>query len=269
MKLIDIEGLPSSDLAELLVIGCFQPAGLRALWDERPFQPIADQLRQIEQRWAPKAAKGYFPGPVARVTRAEVSQGTLILSMQPTTFKEYIGLRSDEDRTRFGQENLANPLSVSLVVRTSDEKYLLTQKRRGDRIGAIDAVGGYVNPEKDAQDPAKTVLREWQEETGAKPEDIVSWSMLGLCYEHKDLNHPVLNCFVQSKLTANRHLEIAPKNADGEVQLLSVDDPLRAIEQFRREEVDIEPDGQMSYALAVAYLFDPTSFSSPRQLKSV
>lgn len=266
MKLIDIEGLPSPDLAKLLVIGCFQPAGLRVVWDEKPFQPTADQLRQIEERWAPKAAKGYFAGPVARVTGVAVFQERLTLSMQPTTFKEYVGLQTDADRAKFGQENLANPLSVSLAVRTSDKKWLLTKKMRGDRIGAIDAVGGYVNPEKDTRDPTETVLREWQEETGAAPEEILSWSGLGLCYEHKDLNHPVLNCFVQSKHTTEKHLEIAPRSSDGEVLLLPADDPLQAIELFRQERVDIEPDGEMSYALAVAYLSDPEMFAVPQRL---
>ena len=95
--------------------------------------------------------------------------------------------------------------------------------------------------------------REYKEETGASPDSIFTMTALGLTYEHKDLNHPVLNVFVRSELTSVKMLDIAPKGSDGEVQLLSTRSPIETMQLEQEEGADIEPDGQWSFALAQAY----------------
>lgn len=261
MAKIEIAGAPPEHLASLLAIGVFQRVLVE--WSQEQFSPSAEQLAQIEERWAPKAAKGYFPGPVARVTGFEVKEYDLGLRMQPTTFKEFVGLQTNDDAARFGIENLANPLSVSMAVHTSDRKWLLTQKMRGDRIGSVDAVGGYLNPQKDENDPINTARREYAEETGSGEDSIRAMILLALQYEFKNLCHPVLSVLVKSSLTSQEILELAPKNADGEVQLLAADDPIQTMMELERQETEIEPDGQLTFALAMAYLTNPTTFKNP------
>lgn len=262
MAKIEIAGAPSEHLATLLAIGLFDQ--VKVDWRQESFEPTAEQRVQIDERWTPRAEKGYFPGPVARVTDVGIADGSLQLSMQPTTFKEYVGLQSNDDAWRFGIENLANPLSVSMAVLTADKKWVLTKKMRGDRVGSIDAVGGYLNPEKDDNDPRKTATREYSEEIGVPGDSVKQLFFLALEYEFKDLCHPVLSILAESNLPSQDILESAPRNADGEVQLLIVDDPLRTITEMEKQGVDIEPDGQLTFALAGAYWADATIFEKPR-----
>lgn len=287
MAKIEIAGAPAQHLATLLIAGTFYSDvsyfGASVVWDSNPFVPAEEQLAQIEERWQPKAAKGYFPGPVARLKGYRVVGGTLRLSMHPTTFKEYVGLQTNDDAAKFRLECLANPLSVSLAILTADEQWAMAKKRQGDRIGAIDAVGGYVNPKKDVlfpklvekleqnllllraadksgflkllhqRDVWRAIKREYREETGALADSILTMTALGLTYEHKDLNHPVLNVFVRSELTSDQLRDWAPKNGDGEVDLLFTSSALATIQEMRQDAVDIEPDGQWNFALAQAY----------------
>lgn len=267
MAKIEIAGAPVEHLASLLAIGVFQ----RVLADlnSEQFAPNAEQLAQIEERWVPKAAKGYFPGPVARITGFEVKGYDLGLHIQPTTFREFVGLQTNDDAKKFGLTQLANPLSVSMAVRTADEKWLLAKKMRGDRIGSLDAVGGYLNPQKDENDPINSAKREYTEEIGSGGDSIRAMILLSLQYEFKNLCHPVLSILAESGLTSSEILESAPKNADGEVQLLVSDDPQRTITEMEEQGVDIEPDGQLSFALAVGYLADPSIFKDPRVVSNL
>lgn len=262
MAKIEIAGAPSEHLASLLTIGVFQRVLVER--SQEQFNPSTEQLAQIEERWAPKAAKGYFAGPVARVTGFEAKEYDLGLRMQPTTFKEFVGLQTNDDAIRFGIENLANPLSVSMAVHTSDGKWLLTKKMRGDRIGSLDAVGGYLNPQIDESDPIKTGRREYIEETGSGENSIRAMILLALQYEFKNLCHPVLSVLVKSSLTSQEILELAPQNADGEVHLLAADDPIRTMMELEQQGTEVEPDGQLTFALATAYLADSTTFKNPR-----
>lgn len=151
-----------------------------------------------------------------------------------------------------------------MAVHTADEKWLLTKKMKGDRIGSLDAVGGYLNPQKDKNDPIKTARREYAEETGSGEDPIRTMILLGLQYEFKNLCHPVLSVLVESGLTSKAIFDSAPKNADGEVQLLVTDDPLRTITEMERQGADIEPDGQLTFALVTGYLVNPRFFINPR-----
>ena len=267
MAKIEIAGAPEEYLAGLLAIGVFQRVAIDL--NQEQFIPTAEQLAQIEDRWTPKAAKGYFPGPVARITGFEVNGYDLELHMQPTTFKEFVGLQTNADAKKFGVTKLANPLSVSMAVQTADKKWLLTQKKIGDRVGSLDAVGGYLNPQKDGNEPIKTARREFMEETGSGEDSIRAMILLALQYEFKNLCHPVLSVLVETGLASSEIVESAPRNADGEVQLLVADDPLRSITEMEKQGADIEPDGQLTFALAVGYLANPRVFINPRVISQL
>ena len=101
----------------------------------------------------------------------------------------------------------------------------------GDRIGSLDAVGGYLNPQKDGNDPIKAARREYTEEIGSGEDSIRAMILLALQYEFKNLCHPVLSVLVKSSLTSQEILASAPKTSDGEVQLLIADDPIKAMEK--------------------------------------
>lgn len=261
MSQIELAGAPGEHLATILAIGKFGKIAVE--WSEEKFVPTTEQLVQIQKRWAPKAAKGYFPGPVARVTGFEVEGDLFRLKMQPTTFSEFVGLQTDDDALRYGIGNLANPLSVSMAVYTADNKWLLTKKKRGDRIGSFDAVGGYLIPQKDENDPLKTAAREYVEETGVSEESAKQLVLLALQYEFKNLCHPVLSVLVETRLTCSEILELAPRKGDGEITLLAAEDPVWTMKELEQQGAEVEPDGQLTFALAMAYLSDTTIFENP------
>lgn len=267
MAKIEIPDAPEKHLASLLVIGAFQRVLVDL--DQEQFTPTVEQMAQIEERWAPKAAKGYFSGPIARITGFGVEEYDLGLQAQPTTFKEFVGLQTNGDAKKFGLTQLTNPLSVSMAVHAADDKWLLTKKMRGDRVGSLDAVGGYLNPQIDGNDPIKTASREYTEEIGSGKDSIRAMIFLALQYEFKNLCHPVLSVLVESSLPSKAILESASKNADGEVQLLAADNPLWAIAEMERQGTDIEPDGQLTFALAVGYLANPSVFRNPRMISKL
>jgi len=267
MAKIEIAGAPAEDLATLLAVGVFQRFAVD--WNPEQFAPTAEQLAQIEKRWAPKAAKGYFPGPVARITGFEVKGYDLGLQMQPTTFKEFVGLQTNDDARKFGVARLANPLSVSMAVHTADEKWLLTKKMIGDRVRSLDAVGGYLNPQKDRNDPINAARRKYTEEIGSGENSIRAMILLALQYEFKNLCHPVLSVLVESSLASQEILAAAPKNSDREVQLLAVNNPVKAMKKMEEQGAEVEPDGQLTFALAVGYLANPRVFINPRVISKL
>lgn len=103
MAKIEIAGAPDEHLASLLAMGVFQRVLVDL--DQEQFVPTAEQAAQIEERWAPKAAKGYFSGPVARITGFEVKGYDFGLRAQPTTFKEFVGLQTNDDEKNLGWHN--------------------------------------------------------------------------------------------------------------------------------------------------------------------
>lgn len=272
-----IEGEPDPSLAEILIVGKFQRRHISIGWSSQPFVPNEKQKASMEERWG----NNWFNGPLSKVVDASLSRGSLSLNMQPTDFKTYVGTRRNEDLKKFGVNAIANPLSVSLAIRGADGAFVIAQKKTGDRIGSLDAPGGYVNPQKDVsfprfiqtiatataqypflatpferflsafhrRDVERAAYREYEEETACGRETIASLAALGLQYEHKDLNHPVLSYICQSYLTSEQIIERS-KGSDGEVKLVRSFTPLRTLSSYASEGVDIEPDGQFTYALA-------------------
>ncbi len=125
------------------------------------------------------------------------SRGTLELRVGRTSYKEYVGTRKPDVAEMYGFNQMADPLAVCSVIRTSDNKLLLGIRNSDgveSRAKKIHVVGGFVQPRLfsfSVLDPFTAIIREIVEETGIKERNIIQIHCLGLVYDC-ELSHPEL-----------------------------------------------------------------------------
>lgn len=276
---------PNNDnKAKLLVSGSFADWQINSNFESKLWSPdiqkYPELIEKIDNDWAPKAAKGWFPGPLARLENYSLSEsGELNLNFSRTNFKDYYGTRSCDLLRAYGYFGISNPLSTSCVVLAADNQMLIGHKVSGDAAGSIDAIGGYVNPDKDRDlIPGKlnlfeAALREVMEETGLNSDEIQKTICLGLSYEYKDLCHPVLSFLMTTPLTAD---EVLTRKGE-EIDVLAVDTkPYSGISErsfinvLKKYHPNVEPDGRITMALAQSWnsgrSFAPKVFLTPSNI---
>lgn len=261
------EGKETEHKAKILVLGEFDRSDIVTEMIDREMPKNPELTEKIEEAWAPKAARGWFPGPLVRVEKFQLTpEGKLELTFGKTNFKEYTGSRDLESLRKYGVENIANPLSISSVLITADNKMMIAQKVQGDAAGSIDAIGGYVNPKEDLDlenekiDIFKTAIREITEETAVQPEEIKELRCLGLSYEYAGLCHFVISFAMRTDLSSE---EVKKRmGEDKEINVLAVD-PEKIPDSDNQNYVmnlllerypNVEPDGRVTIALSRKYL---------------
>jgi|SRR3989344_5460373 len=252
--------------AKVLVLGEFHNGDIVAELIGREMPKNPELTAQIEEIWAPKAAKGYFPGPLVRLEKFNLTpDGKLTLTLGKTDFKEYVGSRSLDSLRKYGVENIANPLGASSVLITADNKLVIAQKVQGDAAGSIDAIGGYVDPRKDTDpktgeiDLFNTATREVLEETGMKSGEISDIQCLGLSYEYAGLCHFIASFVLKTQLSSE---EIKRRVGDKEITVMIVNPELipnsdntdYVMKVLLERYPNVEPDGRITIALARKYL---------------
>lgn len=250
--------------AKVLILGTFTSEDIETVITDHQMPHNTELDHKIETEWAPKAAKGWFAGPLARVENFELTnQGKLRLTFGRTDFREYSGSRNLEDLRKFGYEGISNPLSSSTVLATADGKLVISVKLQGDKIGAVDAIGGYTHPGKDTNaqtgkiDIFQTAKREVLEESLVSEGELSDIVCLGLSYEYAGLCHPVASFVAKTPLTAD---EIKGRIAgkEEEVHLIVVDpvnipqseEPEYVMSVLSQAYPNVEPDGRITIALA-------------------
>lgn len=252
--------------AKLLVRGVFGPEEIEVQMTGRGMPENVELRERTEEIWAPKAARGWFPGPLVRVDSFELTpEGKLSLIVGKTDFEEYTGSRDLESLRKYGYEGISNPLSVSCALITADGKMLVAQRISGDAADSIDVIGGYVHPEKDfddergAVDIFKAARREVWEEAEVGPDEILEIWCLGLSYEYAGLCHPVASFLVKTSLTSGEVKE----RKSSEVDIITVE-PERTptsdsghgyvMKLLRERYPHVEPDGRITIGLARRWL---------------
>jgi hypothetical protein len=126
-------------------------------------------------------------GPMVRVLSARYSHGRLALELGPLSYRHYLGARSAEQAARHGRWSLANPLSVCVVVVSSDGGIVVEQ--RGAHLlyaGRLHVVGGYVDSAQDLDgdcpDPWAAMARECSEELAWTPRGA-DLTLTGMAYD--------------------------------------------------------------------------------------
>lgn len=191
----------------------------------------------IEGGWEMHLAKGNKPWPNDsnperyRVAKVEVQSNRLKLTLDPcVSYKDYISSLSTVFEERYGHDAVPNPLGVTVLLRTADNQTLLTlrnQKTDYKPGGWHASVGGFMEIKRN-ESPVEAGLRELEEETGIKPDELHKLGVVGVVYNPWTL-HTNLVLSAKTKLTA---AEVLERKHDDENELLFVNTTAESYEYW-------------------------------------
>lgn len=120
---------------ELLVDGAFELKSVHAVFDPlRRVKFSANEAAEIERSWSELLSRGeiLYDGPLMRVDSFSSSCGELFLMLSLTSFKEYMGTneRLSEASSSTKTSERADPLAVSVVMKSSDSQVLLETRSK-------------------------------------------------------------------------------------------------------------------------------------------
>ena len=151
---------------------------------------------QIDAAWETTARLGVllFDGPMCRLEGFDADPAALSLRMSETTYRIFVGtnLCHSHLADEFGPAVLANPVGVSVLLRTA-ENFLMLGRRNESVIyfpGRLHPFAGALEP-CDAGDPFRGAMRELQEEANLLEADISEIRCLGIIEDHQ-LRQPEL-----------------------------------------------------------------------------
>lgn len=170
-----MKALPREEF-EILVRGSFSRAAVCVDYTPGGFAPEPPIDAHIDRAWqtylGTSAEKGIhlYNGPLFRLDGFERTENGMHLFLSDTDFRACIGTSSAEFASAFPSAGRANPLTVSVVVVTSDRKIVIEKRRRVDsRRRAYHVIAGYMERDKDPARPPHpfdTLNREVREELG-------------------------------------------------------------------------------------------------------
>jgi 8-oxo-dGTP pyrophosphatase MutT (NUDIX family) len=172
----------------------------------------------IEKEWD-REVKGkpiIFDGTLVHVMRQDFSQSNLVFDTCMSSFKEWIGTKSNEFEKIFGRNRVIKPLSVGSMIVTADNKWIIGRRSKTyDFERQYTLLGGYLDPEKDIvnskPNPFHAIRREIEEETGIdKKHDIGSVICLGL----DGIDQPYLAFNTQLKISYDELVYGTPKEKE-------------------------------------------------------
>ena len=229
---------------EIQVAAIVRPGQIVACYSPDPPTPRSpEEIASIDRTWeerlleCQKTGVPLFDGSLFRLQAHHLHDGILTLDFSNTTYKEYVGTRAASYARTHHRSELANPLAVCAVVRTSDAKILVEKRSGADvYVGRYHVIGGYADRNKDLRassfNPFDAIAREVNEETGLALSPS-SFICSGLAYDVLT-PHPEL-CFVAQAPHSHEVLE-AHKKSDGEIRALEfVEDSPQSLENFLRQ----------------------------------
>ena len=150
-----------------------------------------------------------------------------------SSFKEWIGTKSNEFKKIFGRNRVIKPLSVGSMIVTADNKWIIGRRSKTyDFKHQYTLLGGYIDPEKDIVNskphPFHAIRGEIEEETGInKKHDIGSVICLGL----DGIDQPYLAFSTQLKIPYYGLMYGTPKEKEFST-LDGYENEKRSIENF-------------------------------------
>lgn len=160
-------------------------------WDAPP--AVRDQ---IDAAWEDTARSGVllFDGPMCRLEQFDASPAELSLRLSETTYRIFVGtnLCHSNLADEFGPAVLANPVGVSVPLRTADG-FLMLGRRNESVIyfpGRLHPFAGALEP-RDGGNPFRGARRELQEEANLLQTDVSELRCLGIL-EDAQLRQPEL-----------------------------------------------------------------------------
>jgi ADP-ribose pyrophosphatase YjhB (NUDIX family) len=221
----------------MLVEGKFAPEQIDVVMTHDTMQRNKESEQFIEKGWCRHLASGAKPWandlkPTRyRAVSIKVIGGRLEVTIDPcVSYKDFIGSLTPEFEERFGHDFVPDPLALTAVIVTADNKMLVTL--RNDKTdykpsGYHVSVGGFMDTHKE-QCPVAAALREVEEETGIMPEEIAHLSCLGAAYNPWTL-HTDLIFRAETSLTSQ---EVLTRAHDDENEVLFIPIDQQSIERW-------------------------------------
>lgn len=159
-------------------------------------------------------------------------EGTLTLQTLKTDWKTFRFTRNEDVRKKFEPGYMSDILGTNIVIITADEKIIFVRRSlKGYKPGAASTVGGYPASETDLDtngnwDPFKTIVRELEEETSIKPDEVSDLTLSGIIY-NKDQKNANLAFVAKTSLTEEdlrKGLMSGQRKTDKEVDLKFIPD---------------------------------------------
>ena len=245
--------------AKVLILGLFDKEEIISITTDKRKIPNLELDKNSKEKWQeilisnPRA----FIGKLYKVCNWDLNNGKIILELGETDYREYVGSRDVSDLRNYGFEYLSNPLGVSTVLITKDNKLIISKKLSGDATGSIDTIGGFVSPEEDTVngkvDIFHTAVREIAEELNFQNVNQINshlsnMTCIGLAYEYSSF------CHINAMFAANIDLdasEIEPR-ISYEIKPIAVNLNKQSPtleETLKSFYPNIEPDGRVVMAL--------------------
>ena len=250
---------------EVLAQGVFAEDDLLA--EYKPVQGVnweGDAGLYIENVWKDYVgecrAKGMsvYNGNIFRLDFHQVSERGLSLALSDTDFRSAVGTGNAAFSASFPQEPRANPLSVSVILVTTDSRIVLEERSRTNSWRRkYHVIAGFMEQGHDARDgkphPFDTMRREVQEELALKLTGPLHATGLVRTTTGSEL------CFMSRlEISFEELLDIMDRGkTDAEIDtLITIDDSPAAVESFLAlHPVDFVPSGRACLLLygRVAY----------------
>ena len=136
-----------------------------------------------------------FNGSMLKLLEIEhCSQEEFRLVVEPTTYAEYVATRSPEFDITYPESERANPIGMTIIVLSSDNKVVITRRSATveQNPGLPYFVGGYVEPSMSGELDrivCDNAARELEEELGVRNTDnmIIAGMAMDPYYSHPEL----------------------------------------------------------------------------------
>jgi 8-oxo-dGTP pyrophosphatase MutT (NUDIX family) len=205
---------------QIITEGILQPENIDCLYSPTSIRFQDEEKLIIEREWKKEAKKKptIFDGKLFHVKRQEFVLHRLVFDTCISSFKEWIGTKSNEFKELFGQNRIIfiKPLSVGTMLVTADNKWIIGRRLKTyDFEGQYTLLAGYMDPDKDIvnskPDPFFAIKREIEEETGINKDcDIGNITCLGL----DGTDQPYLAFSTQLKMSYNELISNIPKEKE-------------------------------------------------------
>jgi len=140
----------------------------------------------VEQAWhrAARPNVQLFDGPMCRLESWSATPQRFAMALSRTSYKEFVGTnltRAGDLVDRYGTGALANPVGVSVALRTADGFLLLGRRNANVAYypGRVHPFAGAMEPREGA-DPFATVARELEEELALPATATADVRLIGL-----------------------------------------------------------------------------------------
>jgi 8-oxo-dGTP pyrophosphatase MutT (NUDIX family) len=259
---------------EILAAGSFRSGDIVTRFTPDPASPRSpEDNASIERTWRERVAEcqesgvSLYDGALFRLLKYDFVEGRLVLEFGNTSYREYVGTRTPSYSATHGRSDLANPMAVCAVVRTSDGKILLDRRVGTDvYAGRYHVIGGFADRDNDLQtsafNPFDAIAREVREETGLDTSPH-SFICTGLAYDVLT-PHPEL-CFLTHAADSHQ-AEEALKNGDKEIHALEfLEDSAESLGNFlRQNHGKISATGEASLLLYGLHSYGESWFAEQR-----